>query len=318
MFSGILFVLGACFCWALVFVLPPLAPSFHSLEIALGRFFVYGLFSFLLLLWKKRHFFSKAYLPYWRKSLLLAFCSTLLAYTGTVLNIKYAGPTLATLMFAMTSMTVPLFGNLKNKESSLRQFILPFPLMVAGLILTKWESFETSASSSFLYLIGVSAGFLGLFSWTWFIVTNCDFLKQNKEMPAKDWTLMLGTTSFFQVLLTGAFLLPLSDDPFKYFTLSPENQTFFIISILLGAGSTLLPFYLWNQGAPKLPISLSGQLMISQIIFALLLIFALEKKVPTVLELGGISLMLIGVVAGFKILHRPQTIALDRKNFEID
>ena len=121
MISGILFTIAACFCWALVFVIPGFLTGFHPLEIALGRFFIYGLISFLFLITKKRDLFSKKHLDSWKKAFYLALFSSIICYTGTVCNMRYTGPTLATLVFAMSPICIALLGNWHKKEYPFRK-----------------------------------------------------------------------------------------------------------------------------------------------------------------------------------------------------
>ena len=106
MLFGVLFALAACFCWGLVFVVPSFLDSFHPIEIALGRFFVYGLISFALLLLTRRHLISKEHKQHWKKAALSALISTIVCYTGTVCNMQYAGPTIATLVLAMSPICI--------------------------------------------------------------------------------------------------------------------------------------------------------------------------------------------------------------------
>ncbi len=305
MISGILFTIAACFCWGLVFVVPSFLKGFHPLEIALGRFFIYGLISFLFVVIKKRELFSKKYLGYWKKAAYLSLFSSILCYTGTVCNMKYAGPTIATLVFAMSPICISLVGNWHKKEYPFQKLYLPLALMVAGIFLAKFKGIEDTESSFGFYLLGLSFGLIGLASWTWFAVANSHFLKQNKDLRIEDWSLMLGTATLFQVLLVGSLLFTVLEPQDKYHTFSPEVQKFLLLSVLMGVMSTWLALFFWNQGSKRIPISLAGQLMIFEIIFALFLIYFLEQKFPIFTEFGGIVLMISGVLIGFKQLKAP-------------
>ena len=306
MISGILFTIAACFFWGLVFVIPSFLRGFHPLEIALGRFFIYGLFSFLILLLTKRELFSKKHASYWKKAAYLSLFSSVLCYTATVCNMQYAGPTIATLVFAMSPICISLVGNWHKKEYPFQKLYLPLALMVIGIFLAKFKGFESDPESSlWLSLLGIFFGLVGLASWTWFAVANSHFLKQNKELSVNNWALMLGTCTLVQVLLVGTILFAFLGTKEKYFIFSPELQNFILFSFILGTVSTLLSLFLWNHGSKRIPISLAGQLMIFEIIFALILIYFVEQKLPTLMELGGIVFMISGVLIGFKKLKSP-------------
>jgi drug/metabolite transporter (DMT)-like permease len=111
---------------------------------------------------------------------------------------------------------------------------------------------------------------------------------------------MTGTATFFLVLLLGAILLPFSETPSKYFSFTSEIWPFYIGSSILGIICTWLPFLLWNNGCKKIPISLSGQLMVFEILFALCLIYLIEHKLPTLSEIIGIIFMFSGVLLSLK------------------
>ena len=309
MISGILYTILACFCWSLVFVIPSLIKEFSPIEIALCRFFFYGLISFTVVLVKKRHFFSKSYLPLWKTGFLFAFLSTILCYTGSIYNIKYAGPTIATLVFSMVPITITLAGNWHKRECSFKKLLLPLALMIAGIILAKASSLESKAESLSFFLIGISCGLVGLASWTVFTVLNSDFLQKQKTLSLNDWGLLTGTATFFLVLIVSSILACFGKDFSKYsFSHTPFNQ-FLSLTFLLGTVSTWLSFFLWNKGSKKLPVSLTGQLMIFEILFALILIYLFENKAPTSLEITGICLMITGVLTGFKVVKKSVELA---------
>ena len=234
MLSGILLTIAACFCWGLVFVIPSFVKNFHPLEIALGRYFVYGFLSFSLILIKNRKLFSKTYLSYWKKASYLAFFSTILCYTGTVFNMQYAGATAATLVFAMSPICITLAGNWHKKEYPFRKLIFPLLLMIIGIFLAEAKGNNSiERSSLLLYMLGLFLGLFGLASWTWFAVANSHFMKQNKDLPVSSWALMMGTSTFFHVLLIGTVFFIFSENRDKYYSFSSEIQTFILTSLLL-------------------------------------------------------------------------------------
>lgn len=275
MISAVFYVIMACFFWSLVFVVPSFIQEFSPIEIALSRFFFYGLISFLVVLLKKRHFFSKAYLPSWKKAALFSLLSTVLCYTGAVYNITYAGPTIATLLFSMVPITITLAGNWHQKECSFKKLFFPLGLMTLGIILTKFSSLESTSESFSLFLLGITCGLLGITSWTAYTVLNSNFLKNQKALSLNEWSLMMGTATFFLVLLISSFLAPFFTEWNRYI---PSNSfiQFLGLTFLLGSLSTWVSFFLWNHGSKKLPVSLTGQLMIFEVLFALFLIYFFE------------------------------------------
>src|ERR1700733_3435751 len=116
MLIGVLYVIGACLCWGLVFVVPLFLQGFSSIEIALGRFFFFGLFSFLFLLLKKKHLIQRVYAEAWAKAFLYGFISTLVCYICLVFCMRYANAAVAALIYAMSPITITLFGNYRKQN----------------------------------------------------------------------------------------------------------------------------------------------------------------------------------------------------------
>jgi len=50
MVQGILFALGACLIWGLIFIVPQFMTGFSSIEVALGRYLFYAIISSLFFL----------------------------------------------------------------------------------------------------------------------------------------------------------------------------------------------------------------------------------------------------------------------------
>lgn len=306
MFLGILFVIAACACWGALFVVPKFVENFTPLEVALGRFGVYGLVSMALLA-KKRHLLHRSYARIWRNALWLGFVSTFLGYTGLVLCVRYASGALGALIFGMSPITIPLYGNWIKREGSFRQFLIPGILMALGIFLVNFNAFSFSQSSPGLYTVGLIGGFVGLFSWSWYTVTNFHFREQNKELSTNDWVTMQGVTTFLLVLLIGGGVAFTSSDLDKYSFSSHEFHLFMLGSAVLGIVSSWIAFFFWNHGNLRLPMSFAGQLTIFEMIFGLIFVYTVEKRLPFPLELGGIIVILCGVLWAFKTLKKKRS-----------
>lgn len=61
-------------------------------------------------------------------------------------------------------------------------------------------------------------------------------------------------------------------------------------------GGTLL----WNGTSARLPTSLAGQLVVSEILAGLLYVFVADGRVPSVFELAGILAVVSGVLVGIR------------------
>lgn len=308
MFTAMLSILFACLCWGFVFVLPSWIKGFSPLEISLGRFFIYGFVCMVWLVCSKRHLLSFQLRSLWVKSAWYGFASTLLCYTGMVFGMKYASPAISTLVYAMSPITIAIFGNLRKKEYSHKKFIFPSLLMLSGIAVANIDAFQESVSSPLLYTIGLISAFIGLASWTWYAVDNSSFMRQNRVVKPNDWSAMMGSSTFIIVLAIGALSMLFSPDLSKFFVLDSILQKYLIGCFVLGTVSTCLAFYFWNQGSKRLPISLIGLMMMLEVVFGLILIYLFERRFPLPLEALGIVLMMSGVVIGCRSLTKVDSL----------
>jgi len=306
MFSSMVSIFLACLCWAFVFVIPSWIVGYSPIEISLGRFFIYGLVCFIWLLLKKRHLVKQYSFADWRKAALYGFASTLLCYTGMVCGMRYASPAISTLIYAMSPITIALFGNFKNRIVSYKKFIVPSFLMLIGIVVSNITAFEERGDNLFFYILGLIGSFLGLACWTWYAVDNASFLNKRPDIKVNDWSAMMGTGTFVIVLFLcilgflGSFEFP------HFFDIAHGGDTFIIGSLVLGIVSTALAFFFWNQGTKKLPISLIGMLMMLEVVFGLVLIYLFEQRIPSLLEGLGITCMLSGVLVGCRSFMKAE------------
>lgn len=300
-------VLLACVCWGLVFILPSFIQGFNPLEIALGRFFVYGLISFAWVLFNKRYLLTHSYIHAWKKATWLGLISTIVCYSGMVFSMRYANPAVTALIYAMSPITIALVGNYRKKEFAFSRFLVPSILMILGVILTNLAAFSYTNESLGRYVLGLGCGILGLAAWTWYTVANSQFLSENPKIAINDWSLMMGSATFILVLVIGSLLTLQMENGLELFVFDSKMQTFLIASFAMGVVSTWLAFFFWNFGAKKLPISLAGQLMMFEVIFGLILIYFVENRLPLPMEALGIILMLIGVLSGCRILTKESS-----------
>lgn len=296
MVLGLLALIAACLCWSLVFVIPLVLKNFSPVEIALGRFFCYGLISFILLCIKKPYLLNKVHKPLWIKSSIFGFASTILCFTSMVFSIRLASSAITALIYSLSPILIALYGNFKNKQYSYRKLMTPLFIMLVGIVCANFKAFSLSNSSSFTHLLGVFFGFLGIGSWTWYAVANADFLEKNQDIKTQDFSLMMGSCMFFLVVLLALGLYP-------YLSFHWTKQ-FFIGSFLLGAIGTWLAFLLWNYGAKKVPVALAGQMLILEVVFGLVLVYWHLRQFPDMHETIGMFFMLLGVAISSKTLSK--------------
>ncbi len=295
MLLGIVSLIAACLCWSLVFIIPLMLEAYTPVEIALGRFFCYGLISLTVLSLTKRNLFSRLYKSLWIKSSIYGFASTLLCFTSMVFSIRYASSAVTALIYSLSPLSIALYGNWKNKQYPYIRLLYPLFFMLSGIILVNLKAFEGSEDALYRYLLGLLCGFIGLFSWTWFAVANSIFLENQKTLTTQEWSLMMGSSTFIVVLGCATCASP--------FLSWRWTSLFFAGSAILGVIATWMAFSFWNYGSKRVPIALAGQMMILEVVFGLTLVYSYFKQWPSSYELSGMGLMTLGVLLNYKLLR---------------
>ena len=299
MIKGIIFTLLACFFWGLTFVIPALLVDFSSLEIALGRYLVFGILS--LILFGCVSFRSLIGYPviFWTKALLFSLVGNIIYYGSLVLAVQYASPAITTLIVGIAPVTTAFYGNWKEKECSFLKLVLPSIVIGLGLLVINAETLllgdATQINSS--YLFGLLCALATLISFTWYTISNTRFLKQNPQISNFEWTTMMGVMTLMLVFMLGLSLIPFIESVHleRYFVWSTELQFFAFMTAILGILCSWVATFLWISGCVRLPVSMGGQMSIFKTVFGLLFVYLFEQRFPTSLELTGILMIFFAI-----------------------
>jgi len=302
MFKGTLFAVAACFLWGLIFVVPQFMTGFSPIEIAMGRYLFYGGISSCILLKSKVQFNVSYPLKIWMKALYFSLFCTIVYYTALVLALRDSGPAIAALVIGISPITIAFYGNWKQKECSYKKLILPSAFIAIGLLIINLPPLLANDFSS-KYLFGLFCCAISLFSWTWYVVANADFLKNNKNITPNEWSTLMGVATLFWVIVCGVVLvIGFSDqlDLAKYSSMDETMVNFLMGCTILGFLCAWVGAYLWNRASLYLPVSLAGQLTIFETIFGLLFVYVAAQEIPPLFECVGIMVLLSAVMYGIK------------------
>lgn len=314
MSKGIALVLMACVVWGFIFVIPELLIGFSPIEVALGRYFFFGLISlcFMLVQGVKKWLAIPPFI--WKQALNYALIVNVLYYFSLVLGLRYSNAAVITLLLGMSPITLAFYGNWQHKECSFRKLIFPSVLIGGGLLLVNYPAFNAhSVTTPLHYLFGLGCGLLSLIAWNWYVLSNAKFLKQNPQLPSSDWATLIGAGTFVWVVLIGGAALFFADPETlkKYVVLNDALERFLIGSFILGFCCSWIGAYLWNRGSQDLPLSLAGQLTIFETIFGLIYVYIAQQRFPSSLETAGITVILSGVALSMQIFRKASNQSLD-------
>jgi drug/metabolite transporter (DMT)-like permease len=301
MFVGLLFAIGACFVWGLIFIVPQYLGDYSAVEVVLGRYLSYGLLSALLFFRTGFKRVRRYHLREWVIAFVFALFSNLVYYLSLVAGLRFATPTLAVLIVGMAPIVIAFYGNWQAREMSYRNLAIPCLWIGFGLILVNATEVDWSfqAQSIAHYLLGIAGILIALLSWSWCAVHNARFLKKNPHIAASEWSTLMGVaTLFWAILIGGVFAIGLKNEVniLKFLSLSPDALRYFAASALLGVVCSWLGCFLWSQASLHLPISLMGPLLIFETLFGLFFVYLFQKQLPSWIELLGVCSMIGGIV----------------------
>lgn len=306
---GIAAVLTACLFWGLIFVIPCFLEGFSCIEVALGRYFFYGLVALCAMLIQEKTLFQ-ATRRLWLTAALFTLVVNIICFTSLVVGVRYANASITALLIGLGPVTIAYYSNWKEKTCDYRTLTLPSIALVIGLFLVNIPAFDgTTQHSPEQYLFGLFFGVISLSTWTWFVVANARFLKQYPGLTPSRWANIMGVATLGWVLLIGsglALTMGTEEDWLRYTVASDALNTFLIGTAILGLTSSWLGFYLWCKASTLITVCLAGQLAIFETIFGLIFVFFSERRTPMTFEFIGILIMLGGITASVRMLSSQE------------
>ncbi|MBS0655056.1 MAG: DMT family transporter [Verrucomicrobia bacterium] len=306
MLLAIIQMVIACLLWGAIFAVPIYLKDFCCTDIVLGRFLVYGILSLAVLLFyfcikRQWHF-----LKYWKEASYIALVMNFAHFGALTLGIQFTCGSLMTLLVGISPITIIFLSQrMKKEKGTLSTFLWPSLLIVAGLALANIEALlaETTDIFTWEYCKGIIFGLIALATWTWYVVYNGQFMQMHPEVTSYQWTALIGAMTFlFSTIAIAFFYLPSGIDYFhQYHWAGERGQLFLAASVLLGVFCSWVAFVFWNAASVHVSAALAGQLTILETIFGLTFVYVLEQSSPTLLELLGIGLILIGVSSALYI-----------------
>ena len=306
--QGISYGLAAGALWGLVFLAPRLLPGFSPLELSAARYVLYGVVSVVLIapIWARlRHNITRSD---WRALFQLSLVGNLIYYLFVAASVQMAGIAPASLIVGVLPVTVTLVGSRDHGALPLSRLAGPLALVAAGIVCINVDVFShasTRGGDWRLTLAGIVCAVGALASWTWYAVANARYLAQFGHFTSREWSLLTGvaTGALAIVLAVPATVLPHPVAPD-----APRDwQMFLLVNAAVAVGASTIGNAFWNAASRRLPLTLSGQLIVFETLFALLYGFIYEHRMPRLLELAAIVLLLVGVSASVRLHARGST-----------
>jgi drug/metabolite transporter (DMT)-like permease len=298
--AGVIAGLTAGALWGLVFVAPALAPGLLPVDLAAGRFVVFGLTSLCMIgvgLLK-----GSSSLPTLRQAGTALLLSAL-GFSGYYLLLVYAIRDAGVEVPTMIIGTVPVWVMLLGKPVGLQwRSLIPGLLLTLGGVAMMMAA-EASGGDvqlhGWVFWRGVVYGLLAMVFWVAFAIVNSAWLKRHTEVNLTDWTSWMGVNAGL-----AAWLLWLAmGTPSKDLLAHADIARAATVCIATGVGSAWIATVLWNYASRRLSASLCGQLIVSETLFALVYAFLVYGDWPSTLQWMASAVFVLGMVASIRA-HR--------------
>lgn len=293
----------ACFLWGMVFAMPLFLNEHASIDIVLGRFFIYGLCSIFLLGYFGFVKNETTVFKFYREAFWIALIMNVLYFSALTFGSRLTSSSMITLIIGTSPVTITFFSCLIKKDKKLLSlFLIPSLLIICGLWLMSREAIseEIHLNSFSNHIKGFFFGIIALFSWTWYVIYNAKVLNEHKEINPIHWTALIGGMTFIFSLMGLSYQYIMNGpDYFLRFDFSSTSHIKFWIGIFtLGIVCSFIAFSFWNAAGQKLHPAITGQISILETFFGLTLIYILQNEFPSILEFIGAILILSGVSIG--------------------
>ncbi|QVM95244.1 DMT family transporter [Pseudomonas sp. SORT22] len=289
--------------WGLVLMVPQLLSEFSPVLLSCARFVLFGLVTLVLAIPMRKALGRLTLGNLWMIGR-LALIGNLLYFICLVAAIQRLGVAPASLIVGVLPLTITLYGRHDSGGVALRQLLLPLGLILAGMLCINLQTFALEPGAVADKLAGVLYALGALACWTWYAVHNSRYLKQCGHFDSHQWSVLNGVMTGVLSLVLVA-LLALWQPAQLQVEAAPERWTlFWLYSLGCAVFGSWLAALLWNAASKRMPVTLSGQLIVFETLFALLYAFIWRQSGPSLLE-GLAIVLVIGGVCWSMRQHEP-------------
>ncbi len=300
---GIICGAGAGALWGLVFLAPALVRDFSPLLLTIGRYLAYGITSVVLIAPNWRRINRQITSRDWLALAGLSLAGNTLYYLLLSGAVQLGGIPMTSLVIGFLPVLVTIVGSRDSSAVPLGRLWPSLLLCVAGAMCVGWQGIMApAAGSGHAPLMGLLCAIGALVSWTIYAVGNSKALQRLTTVTAQEWNLLTGVVTGAQsvVLVPAALILGLG----------AHSGAAWLQFAAVSAGVALLASIagnaLWNTMSRLLPLTLVGQMILFETLFALLYGFAWERRLPTRLESAAFVLVVLSVVSCISTHRRPE------------
>lgn len=292
--TGIACGMGAGALWGLVFLAPELVGEFSPLQLSIGRYLCYGLIAAVLVAPRWRSLSARMSRRHWLSLAWLAFAGNTLYYILLSSAVQTGGIAMTSLVIGFLPVAVTIIGSSDHGAVPLGRLVPSLLLCAAGAVCIGWQALVGPAAGSFREQVtGLLCAVGALASWTAYAVGNARCLQRLEHVSAHDWNLLTGIVTGAQsiALIPLALAFGAADHG------ASEWVRFGAVSVGLAVLASIVGNALWNRMSRLLPLTLVGQMILFETLFALIYGFLWEFRLPSLLEMMALAFVVMSVLS---------------------
>ncbi|MEJ8308926.1 DMT family transporter [Agrobacterium larrymoorei] len=302
---GLFYGMLAGALWGGIFLAPKLIPAgFTPLQLSTARYLTYGIIALVLIAPKIKRVSAQFGRAEWTALLWLSLVGNLLYYVFISTAVQLSGVAFTSIIIGFLPVAVTIIGSMDHGAVSLKRLWPSLFFGAVGIIGISWQSLMHDGTPlDARKLIGLAAAIGALASWTAFAVGNARWLVRLHAVSADEWNLMTG-------VVTGGIALVLAVPAFVFGDVahpSSDWMQFTMVAVGLGISASIFGNALWNRMSRLLPLTMVGQMILFETLFALLYGFLWEGRGPTIIESIAIVSVVLSVLLCMQA-HRPRKI----------
>ena len=286
--------------WGLVFLAPELVRQFTPLQLSAGRYLAYGLFAAILIAPRWQALAATLGREEWWALVWLSLLGNILYYVLLASAVQMGGVAMTSLVIGFLPVAVTLIGSRDADAIPLARLVPSLLLGAAGIACIGWQSLsEAENGLGGRGAIGLLCAIGALISWTSYAVGNSRWLARLDQISAHEWSLLTGVVTGVLALFLVIPALLIGARPHD----ASEWMRFAAVAAGVAIFASIIGNALWNRMSRLLPLTLVGQMILFETLFALLYGFLWERRLPTALE-GAAMILVTASVLSCLSAHR--------------
>ncbi|QRY77400.1 DMT family transporter [Pseudomonas sp. PDNC002] len=303
---GVVYAGMAGAIWGGVILAPSLVPEFNPLLISSVRFALYGAISLLIALPVALGLLRRISRQDLSMLVRLSLAGNLLYFALLSAAVQFAGVAAASLINGIMPLAIAYQSRSEHDSLPLSRMKMPLALVAMGILCINLDptALSSAGGTPAERILGIVCGFCAVACWSWYAAANARYLKAS-HFDSHEWSTLLGVVTGAMALVLAGVGVLVAPQAVPTEVSSERWMTFLWVSLFLAVFGSWVANGLWNAATRRLPMSLGGQLIVFETLFACAYAYLHQQRLPGPVEALAIVLLTIGVLWAIGLHRAP-------------